>query len=117
VKLKDTTVQCELHPTLTDFLFRVDAQYRKWDSELIITSGSEESARHGITSLHYAKPGCAVDVRTHEINNVPVPEVQRAALEAVKEFYCEDKDIPESWIEIILEKDHIHIEFQPKRKN
>ncbi len=116
MKLKDTTVQCELHWILMDFLFRVDTQYRKWDSELIITSGSEESARHGIQSLHYAIPGCAVDVRTHQINNVPNAEVQRASLELVKEFYCEEKGIPDSWIEIILEKDHIHIEFQPKRK-
>jgi len=116
MKLKDTTVQMEINPVLMDFLFLVDTQYRKWDSELIITSGSEESARHGIQSLHYAKPGCAVDVRTHQINNVPNSEVQRASLELVKEFYCEDKGIPDSWIEIILEKDHIHIEFQPKRK-
>lgn len=116
MKLKDTTVQMEINPVLMDFLFRVDTQYRKWDSELIITSGSEESARHGIQSLHYAKPGCAVDVRTHEINNVPTPSVQKDALDWVKDHYCEEKDIPLSWIEIILEKDHIHIEFQPKRK-
>lgn len=121
MKVKDSSVQLELHPTLTDFLIYADKVYRNWEDELVITSGSEDASKHGFTSLHYAKPGCAVDVRIwDEIHNgrgkVPDAEVQHRVLTKEAALYCETHKMPTNWIEVILEGDHIHIEFQPKRR-
>lgn len=114
---KDDTVQCQFDPVLADFLFWVDDAYRYWDSELVITSGSEEHTRHSRTSLHYAQPARAVDIRIWERDNVPNRDAQLVALLAVVNAYCREKNTPINWIEVILESNHIHIEYQPKRRN
>lgn len=113
---KDNSVETELHPTLTSLLFYLDSLYRNWGSELIITSGSEDSARHSFTSLHYAKPCQAVDVRIWQLAEVPKAAVQHRALILAKNNFCEIHSIPTNWFDIILESNHIHIEYQPKRK-
>lgn len=116
MRTKDNTVEVDLHPTLTSLLFHLNELYIGWDAELVITSGSESSARHSFTSLHYARPGQAVDVRTWGTNNVPDANTQYKVLVEAKNDYCIQHDIPNNWFDIILESHHIHIEYQPKRK-
>ena len=58
---------------------------------------------HGFGSLHYV--GYAVDVRTWEILNELLPKFTGGLSEALG---------PE--FDVVLESDHIHIEFQPKVK-
>jgi len=116
MRTKDNTVECVIHHTLTSFLFGIDLLYREWESELIITSGSEPYARHSRTSLHYALPARAVDIRIWEVAQVPSPEIQAQAICNARDIFCEECGMPNDWIDIILESDHIHIEFQPKRQ-
>lgn len=113
---KDDSVECEIDPILMDFLFWVDDVYRAWGSELVITSGSEDAARHSFTSLHYAKPSRAADIRTWERDDVPNGHRQQIEVLAKANEYCRRKGIPLDWIEVILESSHIHLEYQPKRK-
>ena len=119
MRIKDVSVEMEIHPTLTKFLFMLDDMYRGWGSELTITSGSEHTAKHGHTSLHYAKPGCAVDTRTW-----PIITPREQHIDANRQFldtcltrdvFCKIEGIPSSWIDIIHESNHLHIEYQPKR--
>lgn len=57
--------------------------------------------KHRTGSLHYA--GCAVDLRTHDL---PAGEAEEI-LNLLKSALGSDFDA-------VLEKDHIHLEFQPK---
>ena len=119
MRAKDTSVQCEFHPILTAFLFRCDTVYREWDSELTITSGSETGTRHGYTSLHYATPAQAADIRSWAISltagGLVSAQKQHTALQDEAQKYCISLNIPHDWIEVILESNHIHVEYQPKR--
>lgn len=109
-------VECIFHPVLTGFLFVVDKMYRKqWRQELVITSGSETTAKHSRTSLHYATPCQAADTRIWETGRIPKPEKQQKAIRLEADLYCYSLDIPCDWIEVILESNHMHIEYQPKR--
>ncbi len=117
MKRKDSTVETEFHPILTFFLTWVDEIYVEWGDHCIITSGSETSTRHSFTSLHYATPCQAADIRIWERNKVPNKRKQVARLQELVEEFCEFKKIPSNWIEVILESDHIHIEYQPKRQD
>jgi len=115
VRTKDKSVQCSFHPVLTGFLFLVDEVYREnWDQEVIITSGSEPIKDHGYTSLHYATPAQAADIR---VNSRGLPGIKSIAgvLLIAAESYCKKINIPKDWIEVISETNHIHIEYQPKR--
>jgi len=120
VKRKSSKVAVHFHSMLTSFLFEVDELYRKWGVELVITSGSELTKVHGYTSLHYATPAQAADIRTwdmitHSHGKVPKPHSQKEYLVELAKRFCLREKIPLDWIEIILETDHIHIEYQPKR--
>ena len=78
----------------------VDGFYKSVGSELVITSATE--GQHSRGSLHYV--GLAIDART---NNIPL-EVDRAGfVEDIRIALQDDYDV-------IDEKDHLHIEFQPK---
>jgi hypothetical protein len=59
------------------------------------------NGKHSVGSLHYA--GGAIDVRTRDI---PPADVQKM-LASIKSCLGGDFDV-------LLEVDHIHIEFQPK---
>ncbi len=113
MRTKDDSVELNItEPMLVNFLLQVDKLYRDWGSELIITSGSERKARHSDTSLHYA--GRAVDVRIWELADVPKPANQANALKTLAKKYLTSLTLPINWIDVVLESDHIHIEWQPK---
>lgn len=73
--------------------------FRNHGIEPVITSGMEGD--HGPTSLHYA--GLAVDMRTHSTPKEILPDVIRYIKTALGKEY-----------DVILETDHLHIEYDPK---
>jgi len=119
MRRKDSTVHCPFHHMLTAFMFAVDEYYRSIGSEATITSGSEITTRHGYTSLHYATPAQAFDLRSWTVVYGEVSytaEMQHEDLTNLAEAFCLQHNIPLDWIEVILEGDHHHIEYQPKRQ-
>jgi len=67
--------------------------------DLVVTSVID--GRHSRGSLHYA--GAAVDIRTHNLSKKVVSRVHIRLREALGEDY-----------DVVLEIDHLHLEFQPK---
>ena len=68
MKLKDASVETSFHPILTQALFYIDYYfYQKIGSDLLLTSGSEHTAKHSRTSLHYNVPAQAADFRSWTI--------------------------------------------------
>jgi len=68
----------------------------------VVTSGSEQTARHSRSSIHYN--GGALDYR---IKNL-VESHRKMAADRLRESLTDEYDV-------ILEADHMHVEFQPKR--
>ncbi len=69
--------------------------------EMVVTSIVD--GRHGSGSLHYV--GYAADVRIWAIESDGLAEFTEGLAEELGEEF-----------DVVLEKDHIHIEFQPKRR-
>ena len=82
-------------------LMVADSVYRDMGVELVVTSLVDGA--HSTTSLHYA--GDAADLRTWEFSL----EQAREAVTSIKEGLPDDYDV-------VLEKDHIHLERQPRRR-
>jgi len=57
--------------------------------------------KHGVASLHYV--GFAIDLRTRDMSASMAEIITQKLKEALGDQY-----------DVVLEKDHIHIEFQPK---
>lgn len=75
--------------------------YRARDADLVVTSALDGKHSHG--SLHYA--GLALDLRTRHLETGQAREIAgrlRAVLGAQ--------------FDVLLEADHIHVEFQPKER-
>ena len=70
-------------------------------SDVTVTSAVDGT--HGIGSLHYV--GYAADVRIWGIIDDYLPQFTEGLSEALGEEF-----------DVVLESDHIHIEFQPKVK-
>lgn len=68
----------------------------------VITSGSD--GKHGPNSLHYQ--GKALDLRINTI----MPEIRQTVVKELKWALGEQFDV-------VLESDHIHVEFDPKEKD
>lgn len=64
-----------------------------------ITSGSD--GKHGPESLHYK--GCALDIRTRDV----LPDTLGVMVLEIKQALGGQFDV-------VLEKDHLHVEFDPK---
>lgn len=103
MRLKDNTVK--LHGIRPELLFALQVAaevYKVYGQELVITSCND--SKHAPTSLHYA--GCAVDMRTHYFTD----SICRKVVSDIKERLGIDFDV-------VLEKDHLHIEYQPRGRN
>jgi len=74
--------------------------YKAAGHDLTITACVD--GRHTTGSLHYA--GAAIDIRTRDLPPADVPKL----MAQIKECVGGDFDV-------LLETDHIHIEFQPKQ--
>ena len=101
MRLKDDTVCLTgIRPELLFGLTVANDVYASLGVELVITSAND--ARHSTTSLHYA--GCAVELGTR---NIPGDPATVAA--DLKSRLNVDYDV-------IFEGDHIHLEWQPRRR-
>lgn len=95
MRVKDDSVNIEdLVPEVKSKLEDIERIYNMFNVELVITSGKD--GKHGNNSLHYR--GRAVDTRTYHVLDRLV-NLLRAELG------------PD--FEVVLEKDHIHIEYDP----
>ena len=88
-----------LRPELMLGLMVCEAVYRELDEELVVTSMID--GRHSRGSLHYA--GQAADLRISDFHKIDV----QLAVSRIKSRIGQDFDI-------VLERDHIHLEYQPK---
>lgn len=89
-------------PELVLALVVADQVYSEVAQENLVVTSVNDS-EHSRTSLHYM--GCAADLRTNNIaagRRPIVADTLRRRLEPLGDF------------DVVLEKDHIHLEFQPK---
>lgn len=100
MKFKDATISMQsLQPQLLLALVIVDQVMQSHRGEAIITSLND--AKHSYTSLHYS--GCAADLRSYIFTD------KDRVLSDCKIALGHTPDI-----DMILESDHFHIEYQPK---
>lgn len=76
--------------------------YHKLNVELIITSLLD--GKHMANSLHYE--GLAVDLRTRNMSKDDRPIATARLKKALGNEY-----------DVVLEKDHIHVEYDPEKEN
>ena len=96
MRVKDDSVRIEkLVPELASRLDDIERIYNMFNVELVITSGNDGKHQNG--SLHYNN--AAVDLRVYHILD---KLVQLLRNELGSDF------------DVLLEKDHIHLEYDPK---
>lgn len=103
MKLKEGINPAGVRPELLLALLVADRIYTKRGQRLVVTSLNDGT--HGLTSLHYA--GCAADLRTKYFT----PEEARDTVDELKTDLGNGPDY-----DVVLESDHIHVEWQPKRR-
>lgn len=102
IKLKDNSIDLSnLNPALNIALYTLDKIIEQYTPFTVITCGRE--GKHSYTSLHYS--GNAVDIRSRGLT-------KEQQLEVKKEF---DKAMNIDY-DFVIEDDHFHLEYQPKRK-
>lgn len=114
MRRKSDDIRCAFCPELAHFLTLASELYRKHGADLVITSGSEETARHSFTSLHYA--GRAVDTRTWAMADIYTPSDHQKILNQAADTTAVDLNFPRNWLEVLIEGTHAHTEYQPKRR-
>ena len=92
-----------IKPELLLALIVADGVYTKHGQELVVTSLND--GKHSKTSLHYC--GFGADLRTRYFKN---QAAKANVTKAIRLRLGIDYDV-------IVEKDHIHIEFQPRRRD
>jgi len=104
IQLKDSSVSIKnLDPSIITILPEIQSVFDFFGAHTVITSGNEQSAHHMSGSLHYE--GKALDLRDRTIH----PAHRKLAAEMLRFKLGPDYDI-------VLESDHIHLEFDPKVK-
>lgn len=88
-----------LSPQIVFALMVADSIYRKYGQELVVTSLND--SKHSFKSLHY--DGHAADLRTHYFTGADRIRVSDELRDALHDDY-----------DVVLEKDHIHLEYDPK---
>jgi len=89
-----------IRPELLLALVVVDAVYRKFNHDCVVTSLSD--GQHSSNSLHYK--GLAFDTRTRQLTASQKTELRDMSASALGKDY-----------DVVLESDHLHVEFDPKR--
>jgi hypothetical protein len=102
MKLKSGVRITGLRPEMLLALVTANDVYRSHDRDLVVTSLLDGA--HSRTSLHYS--GCAADLRTTAAH-IPRSTVEAIAAD-IRKALTADYDV-------IVEPDHIHLEFQPRR--
>ena len=101
MKIKKGVTLAGIKPELMVGLFIADGVWKSLGQELVITSVTD--SKHGKHSLHYT--GFAGDLRTRYFDESEVPAVASALRDALG-------NSPD--FDIVVEKTHIHIEWQPE---
>ncbi len=101
VKIKKGVKSEGTQPEILSAIEKANKVYSDLGSELVITSLGEGKHKKG--SLH--PKGMAVDLRTRDLSKAN----QKAAVVRLKETLGSDYDV-------VLEKNHIHVEFDPPKK-
>jgi hypothetical protein len=102
MRIKDNAVNLQgLRPEMIIGLMVANGVYIAHGKDMVITCALD--GKHSVTSLHYA--GCAVDIRTNYFTKATAIKVR----DEIKERLGIDFDV-------ILESDHLHIEYQPRWK-
>lgn len=78
-----------------------DTVYKENNSSMVVTSIND--SKHSSASLHYN--GCAADLRIWDFTSAQAS----AVVQEIKNALGNNPDY-----DVILESDHIHIEYQPK---
>lgn len=100
--LKDDSVKIHgIRPELVYALHVADMLYMEYGQELVITSLND--GEHAPTSLHYA--GCAADLRSRYFSE---KSARQLADELNKKLGID--------FDVIFEANHIHVEYQPRRR-
>ena len=82
-------------------IFVCEGVYEAYGYEMTVTSVTDGT--HSRASLHYV--GFAFDLRTRHIPLDELPLIQKDLQEALTDEF-----------DVVLESNHFHIEFQPKRQ-
>lgn len=101
MELKEGVRLNGLRPEMLLGIFIVQRAYSRLCTTCVITSITDGA--HSDASLHYS--GCAVDFRTRN-----VPDTAQL-LKMVRAAFGNSPDF-----DVILEVDHLHVEYQPKRR-
>lgn len=99
MKLKSSVRLKGLQPQILLAVIIANDVYDRHGRELVITSVND--SRHGDDSIHYK--GNAIDIRTRYFSL----DEKIAVYKEIKQQLTIDFDV-------VLEKDHIHIEYDPK---
>ncbi len=99
MKLKHNVKLQGLQPQIMMAVIVANDIYNQHDKELVITSVND--SKHGENSIHYK--GNAIDLRTRYFGNQEKIEVYRE----IQSRLGYDFDV-------VLENDHIHVEYDPK---
>ncbi len=89
-----------LRPEILVAVFAAERVYAEQGHDLTITAGVD--GKHMPASLHYA--GQAFDVRTRDLQ----PEEVQKIVARLKACLADDFDV-------VVEGDHLHVEYQPKQ--
>lgn len=107
MKIKDSSVKLDrLHESMKPVLEAVDAIWKQFGHEAVITSGNEITDEkgdfvHSVGSLHYY--GKALDFRNRYFN----AEVKRTIVTNLRNVLGNNYDV-------VLHTTHVHVEFDPK---
>jgi hypothetical protein len=96
MKIKRGATIAGLDIRMRPALVTADRIYTKYKKELVITSGLDGA--HSAGSLHYY--GLAIDIRTRYFRK----KNRRAVYQELQ------SELP-SWFKVVLEKNHIHIQY------
>jgi hypothetical protein len=88
-----------LQPQMVLAFFMIQTVYYRKGYVCTITSCSD--GKHGPNSLHYS--GKALDIRTRNVMPLDLPGIVKDIKESLGEQF-----------DVVLEGDHIHVEFDPK---
>jgi hypothetical protein len=99
--VKSTSVLPSNRPEIERARRIVVEVWNRYGYSVTVTSGNESTAAHRANSLHYV--GLAEDYRTHDV----APSKLADMVSDVRRELGRDYDV-------VLESDHLHIEFDPK---
>ncbi len=87
-------------PEINTAIIVAHTAYQELGHDLVVTSAND--GRHSRASLHYS--GLAIDIRTRHLQDGE----DETLADKIRSLLTSEYDV-------VLESDHIHIEFQPKK--